>query len=210
MRRAVRWVVVLFAGTMLTSPARAGAGDDYRAGQQAYARGDVAGAMTPLRRAAAAGHAPSQSQLAFILESAGLVDEAAGLYRQAAAQNHADGEAGLAGLYLEGRGVPRNEREAFVLFSRAAARGHAMSINVVADAYLRRDARMLGDDGSDALALQALRRAAEADYLAAIDRLALAYQRGELGVSPDAAEAARWQARAASLRPRATPPKGRK
>lgn len=202
MSRALCWNLALAACVLLLPLARAGADDDYRAGQQAFARGDVVGAMTPLRRGAAAGHAPSQSLLGFILENAGLVDEAAGLYRQAAAQGHADAQAALAGLYLVGRGVPHDEREAFVLFSRAAASGHATAIKVVADVYLRDDVRMLGDDRSDALALAALRRAAEADHLPTIDRLVLVYQRGELGVPADAAEAERWQARAAKLRPR--------
>lgn len=185
-----------------TGQAVATAEEDFRAGQLAYQRGDVAAAITALRRGAAANHAPSQYLLGFLLENAGLVDEAAGHYRRAAEQDHADALAAYAGLLAAGRGVPKDERAAFDLYSRAAERGHAMAIRIVADAYLKGELGARASD--DGRALPALRRAAERDHLAAIDALATAYQRGDYGAAPDAAEAARWQARAADLRKRQT------
>jgi len=175
---------------------------DFRAGRLAYERGDVAAAMVALRRAAAERYAPAQYLLGFLLENAGLVDEAAGHYRSAAEQDHVEALAAYAGLLAAGRGVPKDARAAFDLYSRAAERGHAMSIRIVADAYLKGEFGARARD--DARALPALRRAAELDHLAAIDALATAYQRGDYGAAPDAAEAARWQARAAELRKRRT------
>lgn len=183
-----------------TGQATATAEEDFRAGQLAYQRGDVSAAITALRRGAAANHAPSQYLLGFLLENAGLVDEAAGHYRRAVEQDHSDALAAYAGLLAAGRGVPKDERAAFDLYSRAAERGHAMSIRIVADAYLRGELGARASD--DARALPALRRAAERDHVAAIEALATAYQRGDYGAAPDAAEAARWQARAAELRKR--------
>lgn len=184
----------------LAGEVAATAEEDFRAGQLAYQRGDVATAITALRRGASAGHAPSQYLLGYLLENAGLVDEAAGHYRRAAEQDHTDALAAYAALLAAGRGVPKDEAAAFDLFWRAAANGHAMAIRIVADAYLKGELGARARD--DARALTALRRAAERDYLAAVDALAGAYQRGDYGATPDAAEAARWQARGAELRKR--------
>lgn len=192
----------------LAGEAGAAAEDDFRAGQLAYRQGDVAAAMTALRRGAAADHAPSQYLLGFLLENAGLVDEAAGHYRRAAEQDHPDALAAYAGLLAAGRGVAKDVSAAFDLYWRAAGRGHAMSIRIVADAFLKGELGVQARD--DARALPALRRAAEHDHLAAVEALATAYQRGDYGAVPDAAEAARWQARAAELRKRQPAPAAKK
>jgi len=93
--------------------------DDHQRGMTAYRRGDVVAAMSALRTAARAGHAPSQAMLAFILDKADFVDEALALYRAAAAQNEAEGHAGLANAYLTGRGVAKDEKLATYHFSKA-------------------------------------------------------------------------------------------
>jgi TPR repeat protein len=174
--------------------------DDYQRGLLSYQRGDMAAAMATLRRAATAGHAPSQALLAFILDRADFSAEALALYRDAAAQDDAEGHAGLAGLYLTGRGIAKDEKLALAHFSKAADLGHAASIDAVASAYLN---KQLGfdPDGRDASAAQAaLRRAAERGHLASTDALARAYRSGGLGLAADPAQAGTWQARAAELR----------
>ncbi|MBX3608112.1 MAG: sel1 repeat family protein [Piscinibacter sp.] len=98
--------------------------DAHRRGLQAYQRGDVVAAMAALRPAARAGHAPSQVLLAFILDRGDFPLEAAQLYRQAAEQGDAEGQAGLANLLLTGRGIAKDEKAAFEQFSKAAAQGH--------------------------------------------------------------------------------------
>lgn len=111
--------------------------DDHRRAQQAYHRGDVATAMAALRAPAQAGHAPSQSLLAFMLDRGDFVEEAAALYRQAAAQDDTEALYALANFHLTGRGVAKDEKQALALFSKAAELGHAASAQVLADAKSR-------------------------------------------------------------------------
>lgn len=109
--------------------------DDHQRGLQAYQRGDMAAAMGELRKAADAGHVPSQTLLAFILDRAGFADDAARLYRAAAERDDAEGHAGLAAAYLSGRGIAKDEKQAWLHFSKAAELRHEASIDLVADAY---------------------------------------------------------------------------
>jgi len=132
------WLRALcLAWPMLVGMAHAAPVDDHQRGITAYQRGDVVAAMAALRVAAKAGYAPSQSMLAFILDKADFVDEAATLYRAAADQNDAEGHAGLANAYLTGRGVAKDEKQAMTHFSKAAELGHAVSKAVVARAAAR-------------------------------------------------------------------------
>ena len=108
--------------------------DDHRRGLAAYHRGDVA----TLRAPAKAGHAPSQSLLAFMLDRGDFVDEAAALYRQAAAQDDTEALYALANFHLIGRGVAKDEKQALALFSKAAELGHAASMQVIADVQAKR------------------------------------------------------------------------
>jgi hypothetical protein len=119
---------------MLAGTAQAGPAEDHQRGMQAYQRGDVVAAMAALRPAAKAGHAPSQTMLAFILDKADFVEESVALYRAAAEQNDAEGHAGLGHAYLAGRGVAKDEKQAMRHFSKAAELGHAASKAIVARA----------------------------------------------------------------------------
>jgi TPR repeat protein len=188
-------LAVMAAGSALAEPA-----DDYQRGMQAYKRGDIAAAMRELRRAADAGHPPSQSMLAFILDRANYAEEAMRLYRAAAERDDAQGHDGLATAYLIGRGVPKNEKLAWVHFSKAADLGYEPAINKLADAYRTGQIGTAADTPADAPRL-ALTRAAERDHLPSIDALAQAYRIGGLfGISADATQADKWRARAESLR----------
>jgi TPR repeat protein len=179
--------------------ARAAPADDHQRGLQAFHRGDVAAAMAALRPAAAAGHPPSQALLAYIFDRADFVEEAARLYRQAADGGDADGAAGLAGLYVSGRGVAKDEKLALQHFSKAAALGHEAAAEAVAQAYLK---RQLGADASvdPEGARQALLRAAGQGHLASAEALAEAYRRGSYGLVADEAQAQQWQAKATAWR----------
>jgi TPR repeat protein len=187
-------VGLLGAGQVLAAPA-----DDFQRGRLAYQRGDVVGAMAALRPAAAAGYAPAQSLLAFILDRADLGDEALLLLRAAAAQDDADAHAGLADRYLSGRGVAKDEKQALLHFSKAAALGHAKSIEVIADGWLH--GRFGLDAASDPAAARSdVLRAAQRQHLPSADAVAAAYRSGRFGLPVDEAEAARWQLRAATWR----------
>lgn len=195
-----RWVVACAVQAICIACAWAATDDEYRLGLQAYQRGDVASAMNLLRAPARAGHAGSQTLLAFILEHADLTEEAARLYAQAAAQGDAEAHAGLANLYLTGRGIAKDEKLALVHFSKAAELGHAAAIEVMADAHLKGLMGLAAEPRDNAAAVVALRRAAHQGHLASAEALALAYRRGGFGLEADAAQAASWRARSDELR----------
>lgn len=181
-----------------SQPASAAAAEAHQRGLTALHRGDVVGAMAALRPPAQAGHAPSQVLLAFILDRADFTAEAAALYRDAAAQDDAEGHLGLAQAHLVGRGIAKDEKLALQHFSKAAARGNPTAIEVLADAYIR--GRLGLDDGDAAAALAAVRRAAEGGHLLSMDALAQAHRSGRWQLPVDAQQAAAWQARATQLR----------
>lgn len=135
MVQATRWWWVGVLQCVALATAWAAPEDDHRRGLQAYNTGDVATAMAVLRAPANAGHAPSQSLLAFILDRGDFVEEAARLYGLAAAQGDAEAQAALGNFYLTGRGVAKDENKALGYFSKAAEQGHVLAMQVLAQAY---------------------------------------------------------------------------
>ena len=199
--KARSWRVLLWAALMCAGPwAAANDEDAYQKGLKAYQVGDVAAAMATLRPAAEAGHAPSQALLGYIYDYSDFVSEALALYKAAAAKGNAEGHSGLAKLYLEGRGVPRDAKLAFGHLVQAADLGHGSAINAVADAYLAGSIGATPLEADDAKASAAIRRAAEREYLPAMDGLAKVYLEGRFGVAADPKQAAQWQAKASAVR----------
>lgn len=135
MVQATRWWWAGVLQCLALAAAVAAPEDDHRRGLQAYNTGDVATAMSVLRAPANAGHAPSQSLLAFILDRGDFVEEAARLYTLAAAQGDAEAQAALGNFYLTGRGVAKDEKKALSNFSEAAEQGHVLAMQVLAKAY---------------------------------------------------------------------------
>lgn len=179
--------------------ATAAPADDHDGALRALHRGDVVGALRIARPAAEAGHAPSQALLGFLLERSGADVEALPWYRRAADGGDRDGHFGLGNLLLAGRGIAKDEKQAFVHFSKAAASGHAAAIDLVAAAWI--GARWGADPEADAeSARAAVLRAARQGHLASAEALASAYRHGRLGLHADAGEAAHWQARAETWR----------
>ncbi|HRD96170.1 MAG TPA: tetratricopeptide repeat protein [Rubrivivax sp.] len=164
----------------------------------AYQRGDVVAAMSVLRGAARAGHAPSQVLLAFILDRADFAEDAFALYRDAAAQGDAEGDFNLGNAYLLGRGIAKDEKRALQHFSKAADAGHAGAVVLIAE-WTAKDHPLLADR-PPAQALAAVRRAAEAGHLPSMETLAQAYRTGRWQLSVDSQLAMDWQARATTLR----------
>jgi TPR repeat protein len=133
--RLRRTLGIALLACAVAAPVRAAAEDDHRRALEAYQRGDVASAMLLLRAPARAGHAPSQSLLAFLLDRGDFVEESAALYAQAAAQDDPEALYALGNFHLTGRGVAKDEKRAAALFSKAAELGHEASIRLIADAY---------------------------------------------------------------------------
>jgi len=195
---AVRSIACAAVGLLIGASAFATPEQDHQAGVQAYARGDVVSAMTVLRAPAKAGHAPSQTFLAFILDRSDFLEQAFSLYRDAAAQDHPEGHAGLANAYLTGRGIAKDEKLALLHFSKAAELGHPAAIEVMANAHLKGQLGLASAPPAQTLA--AVRRAADKGHLPSVEALAQAHRVGHWELPVDAQQAAQWQARAKDLR----------
>lgn len=205
--KASAWRALLGAALMGAGPwAAANDDDSYQKGLKAYQVGDVAAAMGTLRPAAEAGHAASQALLGYIFDYSDFVSEALALYKAAAAQGNAEGHSGLAKLYLEGRGVPRDAKLAFGHLVQAADLGLGSAINSVADAYLAGSLGATRLEADDTKASAAIRRAAEREYLPAMEGLAKVYLAGRFGVAADPQQAAQWQAKASAVRAKRAAP----
>ncbi len=174
--------------------------DDYRLGAEAYRGGDVVRAMALLKTSADAGHAPSQSLLAYILDQAEFNEEAVAYYRKAAAQGDADAEYGLGSMYAAGEGIQRDPAQAHEWITRAAQHGHANAINALAQAYIDGELGIDEAQRSGAEALRWVRRAADSGYLPAMERLAAAYRTGAYGLAVDLQRAEALDARSRAAR----------
>lgn len=185
---------------LLSTPTLAGPAEDYTLARRAYDNGDVAGAMSLLRKGADGGHAPSMVLLGDILDSSEFDEEAAVVFRKAAEQGDPEGQFRLGKLHSLGEGVNKDAAEAHRLILAAARQGHKQATNVMAQAYLSAQLGIPESARHGAESLNWVKAAADNDYLPAIDALALAYRNGDFGLAPDAKEADRLQARANTLR----------
>jgi hypothetical protein len=191
-------------------PALADAEADYQEGLTAYRATDLVGSMTPLKRAADAGHARAQALYGTILDSAEFDDEAVIYLRKSAEQNDPEGQFALAKMYMTGEGVAVDNSEANRLIRAAAAQGHDRAVITLALAYVARDARLGAETQTDPEAAELLVKAAELGEVAAMEALAKAYREGGFGIAPDAAKAADWTAKLAAIRGQSSRPGGRR
>lgn len=207
----MRLVAWLFAASLAIAalPAQAGPEEDYKAGLAAYRVGDVGNAVSILRKGADAGHAPSQALLGEILDMADRNEDAVKYFRLAAEQKHPDGYFGLAQMYATGEGVPRDLVQAREWMTKAAETGHARAIQGLARSYIDGGLALSAEDRASPQALRWIQAAAAIDSLPAIDRLAVAYRKGELGVVADVKKAEEYEARARALRKVPAPGKGK-
>ncbi|MDT3670058.1 MAG: sel1 repeat family protein [Aromatoleum sp.] len=192
---------VLLALALLGAPfgVHADAAAAYEEGFAAYRKGDVTGSMAPLKRAADGGIAEAQALYGTLLDSAELDEEAHVYLLKAAEQGNADGQFGLAKMYLTGEAKALDEREIARLIHAAAAQEHAAATISLALAYTRRDARF----GADTITPETgplLLKAAELGDTSAIETVSTAYRTGEYGLPVDAAKAEQWSARLAEIR----------
>lgn len=173
--------------------------DDYDKAAAAYREGDVTGAMRIVRDPAEAGHAPSQSLYALLLESAGIFEDSVAYFRKAAEQGDVEGQFGLATALAAGKGVARDPVEARRLFEEAAKRGHKQSVEVMAEVVMKGGLGLEKVARPEGAQLEWVRKAAESNYLPALDYLAAGYRDGSVG-AVDAKLAQDFEARAEKLR----------
>jgi hypothetical protein len=174
--------------------------EDYAAGDAAYRRGDVRGAIASLRKAADAGHARAQVLLGSILDASEQDEEAVRYLAMAAQQGDAEGMYLLAGMYSAGEGVARDPAKARELLEKSASLGHRESVFMIAAAYLSGGLGLSDAERSSPEALAWIRRAADGGHLPSLDRLAVAYRKGELGLPVDIKLAEQTEARARAVR----------
>lgn len=113
------------------------------------------------------------------------------LFRQAAEEGSADAQAWL-GYLLD---LAEENVESVRWYRAAAEQGHAEGLAGLADMYAKGEG--VEKDLGEARSLY--EKAADSGHDRAARVLAQAYQKGGLGVEPDASKAAYWQSRAAEL-----------
>lgn len=163
------------------------------AGIEAWQRGDMIGALSHYHKAAEAGSALAQAKLGYIYDQSEDNEKAVRWYREAASQQHPEGEFGLGEMYAKGESVEQDLDTAVEFYMRAAVGGHAQARRVLANAY---ETGALGRQIDNAEALRWLTLAANSGDINAMRRMATLYSDGGLDVVPDPATAEQWQRRA--------------
>lgn len=174
--------------------------------------------------AADAGHAGAQAHYALSLERGQSHEEAIKYYRLSADQGNKDGQFGIGSVYLAGEGVTQDLAEARKWLILAAEQGHKVASITMAEGYLRPEMPAdeleklektnpkkvqnyirsgLGLDEAARKSPEALvwiQRAADNDFLPALDALAIAHRTGQLGLTADTQKADAVVAKADKLR----------
>ena len=163
----------------------AGPVEDYESGKKAFRAGDIVGSMAPLKRASEAGHAAAQALYGQILDRSELDEEAIEWYRKSAEQNDPDGQFGLGSMLASGEGGKRDVVAARKWIERSAEQGHVQAINLLAQSYINGQLGLTEEERSGPRALAVLKKAADLDFLPAMDALAQAYATGSYGAVPD-------------------------
>ena len=114
------------------------------------------------------------------------------LWRDLAEKGDASAQTNIGKMYLNGRGVGKDEAEAVRWYRKAAEQGLARAQNNLGLSY--RDARGVPQDYAEALAW--FRRAADQGFVEAQNNVGVMYRHG-WGISQDDAQAAQWFRRAA-------------
>jgi TPR repeat protein len=187
------WISAASCWVLAVTAADPDAEAELQAGLEAWQADDMIGAMRHYNVAAEAGIALAQAKLGYIYDQSNDDEKAVYWYREAAAQQHPDGEFGLGEMYAKGEGVEQDFDIAVEMYMRAAVGGHAQARRVLANAY---EHGSLDRDISQAEALRWLTLAADGGDINAMRRMASLYRDGGLGVKPDPAQANDWQARA--------------
>lgn len=199
--------LALAGALVLPALALAGPDDDFKEGVRLYHRGDMVGAMEKLRPAADAGHGPSMSLLAEVLDRSGFTEEAVELYRKAADVADPDGMFALSALLAAGRGMARDDARAYALLEKSAQAGHKQAINVLAQTHIAGGLGRKPFAASDRSGLPWIEKAAANQHLPAVEFLAKGWREGLFG-APDLAKAAAYDKQTDAIRYAGkTPPK---
>ncbi len=157
---------------------------------------DPAGGVAWQRSASKNGNAVAENNLGYAYETgSGVAQDYAAArdwYVRAAGRGNGNAQAALGGLYERGLGVDQDLGRAAAQYQLAAAQNNADGLYRLAGLH----ETGLGVQQSATTAAAMYLRSANLDFEAAMRRLAIAYQKGELGLKADAALAREWQAKA--------------
>jgi TPR repeat protein len=195
------YAVLAAVAVLFSVSVRADAEADYQAGYKSYQAQDFVGAMTPLRKAADAGHVGAMVLLGRVLDYAEENEQAAALYRKAAERGDPEGMVLYGVMLSNGDGVKQDVESARKWVLKAADTGYEDAVNMIAVAYLKGELGYTEADETSPEALAWVQKSAKLDFLPSVDALVLAYrQGGVLGVGKDPALAAEYEAQANRLR----------
>lgn len=155
---------------------------DYNSGVKSESIREFPEAMEFYHRAADAGHGLAQVRYADLLRQGLFTEDSVKYFRLAADQGNKDGQYGLGVMYRDGEGVKRDYIEARKWFTLAGDQGQEDAIRVMAMSYMkgRMDLDEAAQQSPEALAW--IKRAADLNYLPALDALGAAYRAGQLGL----------------------------
>ncbi len=176
----------------LVGPASA----DFKAGLEAFDKGDYAAALREWMPEAQQGDAAAQNNLGLIYDKGLGVSqsdtEAVKRYRSAADQNHVKAQFNLGVMYEKGRGVSQSDVEAVQWYRKAADQGHASAQFALGLMYDRGQ----GVPRDYAEAVKRYRSAADQNHVKAQFNLGVMYEKGR-GVPRSNVEAINWYRKAA-------------
>ena len=195
-----RWVFPILGTFFLTSQVIAGPAEEFETGRKSYRDGDIVSAMAPLKRASEAGHAAAQALYGQILDRSEFNEEAVEWFRKSAEQGDPDGQYGFGSMLATGEGIKRDVVSARMWIEKAAAQGHALATNLLAQSYINGQLGVTEAERSSPNAISVLKRAADIDFLPAIEALAQAYATGGYGTPPDPVAAEKYAQKARERR----------
>ena len=130
--RSLRPAALVVAATMAAAPAFADS-NEFKAGWEAYQRGDYSTALALWQPLAAQGHVEAQYNVGVIYDDGRGVKGDRAVARQwwqkAAEQGHGWAQHNLANLYISGDGVPRDYAESLKWYNTARALGEDIKDN---------------------------------------------------------------------------------
>ena len=181
-------VALVFAAAVAFVHAASASGEDFHAGVEAYAAGDIDTALDRWNAAAQEGHAGAAYLLANLYADglAGSVQHhlAFRYYEQAAQAGHTEAQIALANYYRAGNesaGVEADVQKAHAWLAKAAYSRNAHAQYILGDMHTNGE----GVEQNPHRGLRWFLLAAEKKYPLALARLGLIYSTGEI-VTPDA------------------------
>ena len=200
MKSVTAFFFVLLLASWIAS---ARADEDWDKGREAYFKGDIVGAMAPLKKAADRGNAGAQHLYGYVLTTSGEDQEGLRYVRLSADQGYPEGMLELAGWLERGIGTEARPMEARGVLIRLAETGDRGGVVALAAGYLEPGRLAFTDaDRASPEALKWVQKAADEGYIPALRQMIEAYRTGAYGLTPDAVAVKNYQEKLDALLPK--------